>query len=88
MSQKPVSQYRTESKIVKCPFYRYHTRRASPISLISCEGLTSSMTISLVFSDLGERKEFMHSYCNSIIGCLACPLFQMLDKQWKDEEEQ
>ena len=48
------------SQGVRCPFYRYHSKRA-----IGCEGMTDTMTISLGFQHGADREQHMSIFCCS-----------------------
>ena len=70
-----------EDKFVKCPFYHRHDTNR-----IVCEGLSKGNTINLVYESQAKKITYMKSRCYSIEGCRTCPIYELLDRKWADDE--
>lgn len=70
------------SKYAMCPFYRRHDDNR-----ICCEGLNKTNTINLVFEAPTKLKEYEVAHCNDIGGCRRCRIYQMLDRNWRENHE-
>lgn len=71
------------SKYAKCPFYHRHDANR-----ICCEGLDKTNTINIVFESPTKLKEYEMTFCNDL-GCYRrCRLYQMLDRNWRENHEQ
>lgn len=69
-----------EDKFVKCPYYRRHENNK-----IACEGSSQGNTINLVFEQQQDKRNHMHEYCYSIIGCMDCLVHMALDMKYEEE---
>lgn len=70
-----------QTKFVKCPYYKKHD-----LHQIVCEGINNESSTHIVFGAETDTKRHMQKYCNDIGGCRACPMHDLLDRKYGDED--
>ena len=66
---------------VVCPFYL----QEQPLKM-HCEGFNKSTTIQLSFKSEDKKKVFRKKYCMSLQCYRDCPLYSVIEKQYKGDD--
>lgn len=70
-----------ESKYAVCPYYHRHESNR-----ICCEGTDDTNTINLVFCDAKALKAYGKRYCNDLVRCRSCKIYQALERKYPEGE--
>lgn len=76
-----------DERYVSCPYYLVIKKEHQQQRLIRCEGVSKGNTLSLVFANETERKEYKKAYCYSIHQCRRCLIHQMLNRKYGVDDE-
>lgn len=65
---------------VECPFYKYDDGKKG----ITCEGAVNGCINRSLFDTQSKQRKHLEKYCCKVYS--ACPIFQMLEKKYENEE--
>lgn len=77
----PSNKIPWEDKFAKCPYYIKQDGNR-----IICEGIVTKTTLHVAFEHGTDKSTFFKNLCCNIKGCVICPIHQMLDKDYANED--
>lgn len=77
-----------DEKYVSCPYYLgRNNEEQRKKEQIRCEGVSKGNSISLVFGNEAERRDYKRAFCYSIHQCRKCLIHQMLNRKYGVDDE-
>ena len=70
------------SKEVACPFYS----QEDAIRIYHIEGIYKGNRVHISFNSNEKMKRHKERDCNSVCACRECPLYQLLERKWGDDD--